>query len=179
MISRKNKVKLVLEGKKIILSSVCGRASVFSYFCLFCFFNQSATRSGLLMLASYLGILSRQCHYVLKLELNLSRLLSARCCWEKGKQLDSSCKKCVLTPKESVYRGKIFSFEANELVPGWKLVCCGGQNLKMFKPALFSSCCQERHGPFPALCFLRQNRSERSEVEGSGGHLLNSKQATA
>lgn len=105
MISRKNKVKLVLEGKKINLTPVCGRASVFSYICLFCFFNQSATRRGLLMLTSYLGILSRQCHYVLKLELNLARLLSAHCCWERRRQLGSSSKTCAH------YQRKCFSWQ--------------------------------------------------------------------
>lgn len=74
-------------------------------------------------------------------------------------------------------------FSANEFAPGWKLVVVVVIALKMFKSqgfaALFSSCCQESHGPFPALCFLRQNGSERSEVEGSGGRLLNTKQTTA
>lgn len=54
------------------------------------------------------------------------------------------------------------------------------KDLKIFMShglaALFSSCCQECHGPFPALCLLCRNGSEQSEVEGSGGRLLNTKQ---
>lgn len=55
--------------------------------------------------------------------------------------------------------------------------------LKMFTSyglaVLFSFPGQERHEPLPALCFLRQSGSERSEVEGSGGRLPNTMPTTA